>query len=151
MEQATNIASLASQLIAALSAAYDDAMDAEGLSTISLTELLWGAAPDESLQKLRDLLNPPDVCAVGVRVDDDKLEMDLEDGRCISVPLKYFPRLLTGPAPLRDNWQLVSGGIFIHWEELDEDLSINGLLAPRPLDRRTRRGAQDRAPPKAKS
>jgi hypothetical protein len=66
---------------------------------------------------------------VAVRFDADNFWVDLEDGRTLGVPLAWFPRLLNGPAELREKFFLSPDGI--HWEELDEDISIAGLLAGR--------------------
>lgn len=70
----------------------------------------------------------------GVRVSDDSLAVDLMDGRTIIVPLAWFPRLLHAAAKDRNHWQVSGGGYGIHWPELDEDLSTEGLLrgAPAP-------------------
>ena len=67
-----------------------------------------------------------------VSVTSDTLQVDLNDGRTISVPLGWYPRLLHGDEKERANWQLIGKGHGIHWEDLDEDISIEGLLAGRP-------------------
>jgi hypothetical protein len=69
-----------------------------------------------------------------VRVSEDALTVDLMDGRTISVPLLWYPRLLSGTAKERSNWKLCAAGYGIHWPDLDEDLSTEGLLrgAPAP-------------------
>ena len=67
--------------------------------------------------------------AVDVSVSDDTLRVRLADGREVSVPLAWFPRLLSGSSEQRRQWRLVGGGVGIHWPELDEDLSVAGLLA----------------------
>ena len=64
-----------------------------------------------------------------VRVTADTLSVDLTDGRTISVPLAWFPRLLNGSKTERSNWRLVAQGEGIHWIDLDEDISIEGLLS----------------------
>jgi len=66
----------------------------------------------------------------GVTCTDDKLIVDLEDGRTISAPLAWFPRLLHAAPTQRNHWELAGGGSGIHWPDLDEDLSVNGLLRP---------------------
>lgn len=66
--------------------------------------------------------------AVDVATDDDHLVVDLSDGRRLSVPLAWFPRLLRASAQQRRNWRLVGDGQGIRWPELDEDLSVGGLL-----------------------
>ena len=63
-----------------------------------------------------------------VRIAEDSLSVDLTDGRTISVPLSWFPRLLSGTAIERNNWRMIGQGEGIHWEDLDEDISIEGLI-----------------------
>jgi hypothetical protein len=67
-----------------------------------------------------------------VTVTEDTLSVDLSDGRSISVPLAWFPRLLHALPEERKNWRLIGKGQGIHWEDLDEDISVEGLLAGRP-------------------
>ncbi len=67
-----------------------------------------------------------------VRVDDDVLTVDLADGRTISVPLAWCPRLIAATPGQRGNWQVCAGGFGIHWPEIDEDLSVEGLLRGAP-------------------
>jgi hypothetical protein len=64
-----------------------------------------------------------------VLVSDDELTVGLADGRVITVPLVWFPRLLRASAPARSKWELLGDGEGIHWPEVDEDLSVEGLLA----------------------
>ena len=71
----------------------------------------------------------PDV--VGVEVTDDALTIELSDGRAISVPLAWYPRLLHATPEERGHWRLVGKGQGIHWDTLDEDISVEGLLAGR--------------------
>ena len=66
---------------------------------------------------------------------DDLLSVDLIDGRTISVPLVWYPRLLHATAEERNNWRVAGGGFGIHWPELDEDLSTEGLLRGAPAPR----------------
>jgi hypothetical protein len=72
-----------------------------------------------------------------VRFDGDHLSVDLVDGRTITVPLAWYPRLLHATPAQRENWQVAGGGYSIHWPEVDEDLSTEGLLrgAPAPGSR----------------
>lgn len=72
-----------------------------------------------------------------VRFDDDTMSVDLADGRTIIVPLAWYPRLLDATAPQRRNWQACGGGFGIHWPDIDEDVSTNGLLAGAPAPPRT--------------
>jgi hypothetical protein len=66
-----------------------------------------------------------------VRAGDDDLIVDLADGRTITVPLAWFPRLAHATPQERANWRLIGSGEGIHWPELDEDISIASLLAGR--------------------
>jgi hypothetical protein len=68
------------------------------------------------------------VKATEVNVTDDTLTVDLADGRTLSVPLTWYPRLLHGTPRERGNWRLIGNGVGIHWPDLDEDISIEGLL-----------------------
>jgi Protein of unknown function (DUF2442) len=70
--------------------------------------------------------------AENVTITEDTLAVDLSDGRTISVPLAWFPRLLHASPEERDNWRLIGKGQGIHWEDLDEDISVEGLLAGKP-------------------
>lgn len=69
-----------------------------------------------------------------VRFGEHTLSVDLADGRTITVPLAWFPRLLHATPEQRENWKIAGGGFGIHWPEVDEDLSSEGLLrgAPSP-------------------
>ncbi len=69
--------------------------------------------------------------AISVSVTGDTLSVDLSDGRTISAPLAWYPRLAYGTPAERRNCQLIGGGEGIHWPELDEDISVAGLLAGR--------------------
>ena len=71
-----------------------------------------------------------------VRFDDDTMSVDLADGRTIIVPLAWYPRLLDATPAQRQNWQECGGGFGIHWPDIDEDLSTQGLLAGAPAPRR---------------
>ncbi|MBM3423823.1 MAG: DUF2442 domain-containing protein [Chlorobi bacterium] len=70
--------------------------------------------------------------AQDVHVTEDALTVDLSDGRTISVPLGWFPRLEHANAEERLNWRLIGKGHVIHWPDLDEDISVGGLLAGKP-------------------
>ena len=70
-----------------------------------------------------------DPVAVAVRIDDENLWVTLADGRQLGTPLAYFPRLLHAMPAQRDQYALSGGGRGIHWEALDEDISVSGLLA----------------------
>ena len=66
--------------------------------------------------------------AVEVEVSEDELIVILADGRRIAVPLAWFPRLLNASAKQRSKFEILGGGIGIHWPEIDEDLCFEGLL-----------------------
>jgi len=91
--------------------------------------------------------------SAGERIQDVRctrvsLIVDLVDGRTLSVPIVWYPRLLNATAAQRDNWRLIAGGFGIHWPDVDEDLSIEGLLrgapAPRPNGPHRRRSQASR-------
>ena len=67
-----------------------------------------------------------------VTVTDDTLSVELSDGRTISVPILWYPRLAHATPAERNNWSLIGRGIGIHWEDIDEDISVEGMLAGRP-------------------
>ncbi|MBI4310442.1 MAG: DUF2442 domain-containing protein [Chloroflexi bacterium] len=67
--------------------------------------------------------------AQNVEVTEDHLKVDLRDGRTLTVPLVWFPRLVYGTPAERANWRFIARGEGIHWEDLDEDISVEGLLA----------------------
>ena len=69
--------------------------------------------------------------ARSVRVTDSTLHVDLSDGRAISVPLAWYPRLLNATPAERLGWRLIAKGRGIHWDSIDEDISVEGLLAGR--------------------
>jgi hypothetical protein len=70
--------------------------------------------------------------AESVTVTNDTLSVDLSDARTISVPLAWFPRLLHASPKERNNWRLIGKGHGIHWEDLDEDISVENLLVGEP-------------------
>ena len=72
------------------------------------------------------------ILAQSVSVTDDCLVVELTDGRNLSVPLAWYPRLQHGTPEERKNWRLIGCGDGIHWPDLDEDISISGLVAGRP-------------------
>ncbi|WAC60155.1 DUF2442 domain-containing protein [Brevundimonas sp. SL130] len=67
-----------------------------------------------------------------VRIDDDYLTVELMDGRIISAPLAWYPRLLNASPDQRARWERAGGGYGLHWPDLDEDLSTEGLLRGAP-------------------
>ena len=89
--------------------------------------------------------------AVDVSSSDDSLTVVLDDGRTVSVPLVWFPRLLAATPQQRRDWEPIGGGIGIHWEAIDEDISVASLLQPERFMRlagpsRRRRPAADEKP-----
>lgn len=70
--------------------------------------------------------------ATGAAVEGDTLRVFLADGREIVVPLEWFPRLRKATAAQRRKWRLIGGGIGIHWTDVDEDISVESLLATEP-------------------
>ena len=69
--------------------------------------------------------------ATDVTVRDEMLTLELSDGRVLAVPLVWYPRLWHGSPAERDRWRLIGRGEGVHWPDLDEDLSVEGLLAGR--------------------
>jgi hypothetical protein len=70
--------------------------------------------------------------ALHVTVTHDTLTIDLNDGRTISAPLAWYPRLLHSTAAERKKWRMIGSGQGVHWEDIDEDISVEGLLAGKP-------------------
>jgi hypothetical protein len=66
---------------------------------------------------------------------DEELSVRLMDGRTISVPLAWYPRLLNATEEQRNNWKISGGGYGLHWPDIDEDLSTEGLLRGAPAPR----------------
>ena len=67
--------------------------------------------------------------AVDVNVTEDTISVELSDGRTISSPLGWFPRLERATEQEKSNWRLIGKGHGIHWEDIDEDISVEGLVA----------------------
>jgi hypothetical protein len=76
------------------------------------------------------LVDSSEVTAVEVSCKADALKVVLADGRTVSAPLAWFPRLLAATAKQREDSELIGGGIGIHWEAIDEDISVASLLQP---------------------
>ena len=70
--------------------------------------------------------------AENVTISVDTLCVDLSDGRTISVPLSWYPRLMHVTLAERKRWRLIGRGLGIHWVDIDEDISVEGLLAGKP-------------------
>jgi hypothetical protein len=73
-------------------------------------------------------ISAPKVKAKAVRCTSEMLEVTLSNGLVLATPLSQFPRLQKGSAEQRKDWELICDGTGIHWERLDEDISVNGLL-----------------------
>jgi hypothetical protein len=74
------------------------------------------------------VVRAPDARARGIEFIPDALVVHLEDGRSLTVPLEWFPRLRDATPAAQNRWELMGRGLGIHWPELDEDLSVAGLL-----------------------
>lgn len=77
----------------------------------------------------------PDIRVRDVHIDDERLTVELMDGRSIVVPLAWYPRLFSASPRQRQRWEIAGGGYGIHWPEIDEDLSTEGLLRGAPAPR----------------
>ena len=75
------------------------------------------------------LANKPVADAVDVSFTEDEIIVTLADARRVCAPLEWFPRLLQATPAQRANWRLIGRGVGIHWEEIDEDISVRSLLA----------------------
>jgi len=80
--------------------------------------------------------------AVDVSCSDDSLTVVLNDGRTVSAPLEWFPRLRLATPQQRKKWEPIGGGIGIHWEAIDEDISVASLLQPERFMRMANAAAQ---------
>lgn len=74
------------------------------------------------------IVRAPDARARRIEFIPDALVVHLEDGRSLTVPLEWFPRLRDATPAARTRWELIGRGLGIHWPDLDEDLSVAGLL-----------------------
>ena len=77
-------------------------------------------------------IEPRTTFAENVRVTSESLSVELSDGRNVAAPLAWFPRLQHGTAKERNNWRLIGPGEGIHWSDLDEDISVEGLMLGEP-------------------
>lgn len=84
---------------------------------------------------MSSLAHMAEVLAVDVACTNDSLVVTLSDGRVVSAPLAWFPRLANAQARDRAEWELTGGGIGIHWETVDEDISVASLLQPQQFAR----------------
>ena len=74
------------------------------------------------------IVSPPNARARALEFEPDLLVLHLQDGRSLSVPLEWFPRLRDATPEQRGRWELLGSGTGIHWPDLDEDISVAGLL-----------------------
>jgi hypothetical protein len=81
------------------------------------------------------LASTADERVLGVEFSDDALSVSLRDGRIITVPLVWYPRLLNATPLQRQNWKVAGGGYGLYWPDVDEDLSTEGLLRGSPAPR----------------
>lgn len=81
---------------------------------------------------MASLANPKDERAADVRFEGDRLIVELRDGRSIATPIQWYPRLRNATPAERDNWVIDGAAWGIHWPDLDEDLSVEGMLDGRP-------------------
>ena len=93
------------------------------------------------------LVDRSETLAVEVACSADALTVVLDDGRIVSVPLVWFPRLLNATPKQRKQWEFIGGGIGIHWEAIDEDISVASLLRPEKFMRLANPAIQPKAVP----
>jgi hypothetical protein len=97
------------------------------------------------------LVDSSEALAVEVSCSDDALTVVLDDGRTVSVPVVWFPRLVNASPQQRNDWELIGGGVGIHWEDIDEDISVASLLRPEKFMRLANTAMQPtRSAPKAR-
>jgi hypothetical protein len=87
------------------------------------------APVDKQKPQFRKAFRPTSALAKDVKFTDSMMEVHLIDGRIISVPIIWFPLLHTATPEQREHYEIGAGGISLHWEEIDEDISVAGLLA----------------------
>ena len=78
------------------------------------------------------ILDSASLAATSVQTTDDTLIVELADGRSISAPLGWYPRLFHATSAERENFRFIGGGEGIHWPDVDEDISVEGIVAGRP-------------------
>lgn len=86
---------------------------------------------------MHSLIADTDLRVMNVNIDEDRLVVELMDGRLIGVPLAWYPRLANATPGQRNNWEVAGAGYGIHWPDIDEDLSTEGLLLGRKAPRAT--------------
>ena len=81
------------------------------------------------------LLASSEAVAIDASCSQDALTVVLDDGRTVSVPLAWFPRLMNATPKQRRDWEFIGGGVGIHWDAVDEDISVASLLSPERFTR----------------
>jgi hypothetical protein len=84
---------------------------------------------DQQKHQLRKAFRPTSALAKDVKFKDEMMEVHLTDGRVIGVPIIWFPTLYEAKSEQREHYEIGGGGTSLHWEEIDEDISVAGLLA----------------------
>ena len=95
------------------------------------------------------VVSPPEARARGVEFVPDAFVVHLQDGRSLTVPIEWFPRLRDATPQQRNHWRLIGPGIGIHWADIDEDISVAGLARAAGLIK-ARRTAPRRSPHQAR-
>lgn len=84
---------------------------------------------------MHSLIADTDLRVMNVNIDEDRLMVELMDGRLIGVPLAWYPRLANATPEQRNHWEVAGAGYGIHWPDIDEDLSTEGLILGRKAPR----------------
>ncbi len=109
-----------------------------------------GAVLDDSegatVRRMSILVERAEALAAHVSCTNDDLSVVLSDGRTVAVPLAWFPRLMGASAKQRAKWELIGGGLGIHWEAVDEDISVASLLQPENFVRLPEKALQPTIP-----
>jgi hypothetical protein len=103
----------------------------EHTSSAGSRDLLYNTKQLSLRRGMTTLVLETEPVAVHVTVTEDKLTVDLADGRSLVVPLAWYPRLVQGSPAERQHWQLLGEGYAIEWPDLDEHIGVEGLLAGR--------------------
>jgi hypothetical protein len=85
--------------------------------------------PSKNRMKYRRAFRPTTALATTLRFDEDMMYVTLQDGRLIGVPIIWFPLLHEASPKARQNYEIGGGGVSLHWPDIDEDISVAGLLA----------------------
>jgi uncharacterized protein DUF2442 len=96
------------------------------------------------------LVERTEALAIDVACTKDELSVVLSDGRTVTVPVAWFPRLAGASAGQRADWEFIGGGIGIHWEAIDEDISVASLLQPESFMRLPHKALQPTSRPQGR-